>query len=618
MKKYSLLLFFVLLNFTLLAQNKNTKTADKLFIRHEYVAAIKEYQKLADQSKADGYVYKQLAESYGYTENTVEAEKWYAEAIKSKQEAETYYKYAQVLKENGKYEEANRQLKTFADLMPNDPRTQLFLEHPDYISKLNSIKKQFEITPLTINSNRSDFGAVLHDKTLYFTSARNEKSKLYGWNNEPYLDLYTSEYQAGGTFSEPAAITELNTIYHEGPATISKDGTVLYFSSESFNEKLFDKDKTKRLKLGQVILYKATHEDGKWSHKTPLAINSKSYSVGNPSIAADGKTLYFSSDMPGSVGGADIWKVNLNADGTFGNPENLGTQINTVGDENFPFITDSGILYFASNTLIGFGGYDIFSANLNTNAVPVNVGKPVNSEKDDFAFSFYEDNKLGFVSSNRLGSDDIFSLLPVCEEQLTTVVKDAKAGTVISNAKVVILDQNDAVVTTLFSNDEGEILYIGECQKTYNIQIYKDGFITQTLPLTNSKSALSVALTPLDVKVTETEIVLNPIYFDLNKSIITQQAASELDKLVYIMSQNQELKILVKSHTDSQADAEYNLKLSDRRATATVAYIISKGIHPERVSSKGLGESEPKVACGDHCTEAENALNRRSEFMIVK
>lgn len=621
MKKNTTLLFFMLISISLLAQNKNTKVADKLFDRFEFVQAAQEYLSLVEKGNKDGYICKQLGDSYFNMYNTKEAEIWYAEAVKSKQDAETYYRYAQMLKSNGKYKESNDQMKIFATMSPKDERAIEFNKNPDYLPRLIDKEKLFDINELDINSDKSDFGAVRYDDVVYFASARNEANKNYGWNDEPYLDIYQASINADGTYTKPTPVTELNSKFHEGPLTMSKDGNTVYFSSESFNEKLFEKDKSKRLKYGQVGLYKAIKVNGKWSEITPLPFNSKSYSNSNPSLNKDNNTLYFSSNMPGSVGGYDIWKVKMNSDGSYSKPENLGNKINTPGDEGFPFITDDGILFFASNGLTGFGGLDVFSADLNVNGAPVNLGKPVNSEKDDFAFSFNKEKNGGYLSSNRSGDDTIYASVPVCQAQIVTVVKNAKTGVLLANARVVILDDKNNVLETKISNEKGEVVYDVECQRAYIVEVYKDGFITKSFPVAKIKGGkvtIDAAIDPIDVIITDTEIILNPIYFEYDKSNITKQGAAELDKLVYVMSQNTKLVIYAKSHTDSRGSDKYNLDLSERRAKSTVQYVISKGIDPSRISGNGFGESQPKVDCKNKCTDAEYALNRRSEFLIVK
>lgn len=603
------------------AQSIDTKFADKLVESQDFGQAVQEYLLLTEKGNSDPYVMKQLGDCYYNMNNSVDAEKWYGLAIKTKQDPEIYYRYGQMLKSNGKYEESNDQMKTFVALMPNDKRAKEFSANPDYLSELMGIEKAFVVEMISVNSSRSDFGAVLYDDVLYFVSARNESNKIYGWNNEPFLDIYRSSFNDDGTYTEPTPLSDLNSRFHEGPISVTKDGNTIYFSSESFKEKLFVNDKAQKLRFGQVNLFKGSKEKGRWVNTMPLPFNSKNYSTGNPSIDKEGKILYFASNMPGSVGGTDLWKVAVNADGSFDAPENLGSSINTVGDENFPFITDDNVLYFSSNGLTGFGGLDVFSVDLSTGGVPKNMGQPINSAKDDLAFTFNKEKEIGYISSNRSGIDHIYSAVPICKAQIETVVKNSKTGLPIVSGRVSLLDENKVVIDKQLSNDLGEVVFNVKCQKGYTVEAYKDGFVSNKISIAKTDSGLvtiDVSLEPIDIVVTEVEIILKPIYFEYNKSGITKQAMEELDKLVYVLSQNEDLIIYAKAHTDSRGKDGYNMDLSERRANATVEYIISKGISANRISGKGFGKSELKVNCDLNCTEEEHALNRRSEFMIIK
>ncbi|MDQ7959508.1 OmpA family protein [Flavobacterium lindanitolerans] len=622
MKNLYITLSFVIASMTLSAQNKDTEKADKLFNRFEYVDASNEYLKLVDKGKADNYVYKQLADSYYNVFNTKEAIKWYAKATQEKQDAETYYRYAQMLKAEGKYEESNVQMQKFAGMAPNDQRAIAFKQDPNYLPKLKSQTKLYDEKSLDINSDQSDFGAVLtNDNTLYFASARNKSRKTYGWNEEPFLDLYKATYNANGTFSEPVTVSEINTKFHDGPASITADGNTMYFASESFKEGDFEKDKSKKLKFGQVYLFKATKEGDKWGNVKALPFNSKEYSVSNPSISKDGKTLYFSSNMPGSLGGNDIWKVAVNADGSFGTPENLGNKVNTEGNESFPFITDDNKLFFASDGRKGFGGLDVFLIDFNKKTDAINVGAPVNTSKDDFAFTFNTTKNIGFFSSNRTGNDNIYQAIPVCGVEVVTIVRDAKTGAILSDARVAILDDKKNVIETRTTAADGQVVYSVDCNRAYTLQVAKDGYESNVFPVAKTNGGIvniNADLQPIDVIVTPTEIVLKEIFFEFNKSNITQEGAFELDKLVQVMKNNDQMVIMVKSHTDNRGSDAYNMNLSDRRAKSTVQYVISKGIDKSRISGKGYGESEPKVDCKENCTEEDHAKNRRSEFLIIK
>jgi outer membrane protein OmpA-like peptidoglycan-associated protein/tetratricopeptide (TPR) repeat protein len=620
MKNLYIALSFMAISSSIIAQNKDTKTADKLFNRYEYVSAAKEYQKLVDNGKADGYVYKQLADTYYNMFNTAEASTWYAKATESNQDAETYFRYAQMLKANGKYEAANKQMNKFATMAPNDLRAKSFKENPNYVPKILGNDLSYTVTSLPVSSDKSDFGAVLYDNTLYFTSARNGARKNYGWNNEPFLDIYSATMGDSGALSEATTISSLNSKFHDGPVTISTDGNTMFFSSDSFREKLFEKDKVNKLKLGKNNLYVAAKSGDAWGNIKPLPFNSKEYSLSNPSLSRDGKTLYFSSNMPGSLGGVDIWKVSVTGD-TYGTPENLGKKVNTEGNESFPFIADdNSTLYFASSGKQGLGGYDVYVIDLAKGTDAVNMGKPVNTEKDDFGFTFNKAKNIGFLSSNRNGNDDIFSATPICAVNLLTTVTNAKTGAILADAKVAIVDDKKNIIATEMSDSKGEVKFKIECDKSYSIQASKDGFEGNVFPVAKSKgptAKVDAALQPIDVIVTPTEIILNPIFFEFDKSNITQEGAFELDKLVQVMKNNDKLVIFAKSHTDRRGSDSYNLTLSERRAQSTVQYIISKGIPAEKISGKGFGETEPKVVC-DKCTEEEHSQNRRSEFLIVK
>jgi outer membrane protein OmpA-like peptidoglycan-associated protein/tetratricopeptide (TPR) repeat protein len=621
MKNLYIVLSFVAISFTVSAQNKDTKAADKLYNRFEYVDAAKAYLKLVENGKATDYVYKQLADSYYNVFNSAEAVKWYAKATEMTQDAETYYRYAQMLKANGKYEEANKQMQKFAAAAPSDTRAKAFKENPNYIPRLLDKTKLYNVNSSDISSDKSDFGAVLYDNSLYFASARNGARKTYGWTDEPYLDIYKADYNTDGTITNAGTVTSLNSKWHDGPVTISADGNTAYFASESYKEKVSEKDKKANARFSQVYLFKATKNGDSWNDLTALPFNDKTFSSSNPSLSRDGKTLYFSSNRPGGLGGIDIWKVAVNADNTYGEPQNLGNKVNTEGNESFPFIADDNkTLFFSSAGKQGLGGFDIYQIDLSGGDAS-NLGKPVNTEKDDFAFSFNGTKNVGFISSNRNGNDDIFVVTPVCAVDVMIVVTNAKTGAILSDASVSILDDKKNVIATEMSNAKGEVKYKVECDRPYVVQASKDGYEGNTFAVNKSKGPtanVDAALQPIDVIVTETEIILKPIYFEYDKSNITQEGAFELDKLVQVMKNNDKMVIYAKSHTDNRGTDKYNLALSDRRAKSTVQYIISKGIAASRISGKGMGELEPKVDCGKDCTEEQHAQNRRSEFLIVK
>lgn len=619
----SISLLLLLVGTSVYAQNRQTRKADRHFQRFEYTSAIKEYLKLVDRQRADAYVHKQLADSYYFVFNSGEAVKWYKEALKEAQDAETHFRYAQMLKAQGKYEEANKQMQAFASKAPQDSRAVAFKQDPNYLPRLQDKKKLYDIQLLDMNSDKSDFGAVLYNDRVYFASARNGKRRTFKWTNEPYLDIYSASYNLDGTVTNPEEVKGLNTRWHDGPVVFTPDGKTAIYATESFNQsKGFEKDKESNSKFGQVSLFMSKWMNDKWSEAQPLPFASTEYSTSNPSLTKDGRTLYFSSNMPGGQGGIDIWKVSINADGSFGTPENLGSRVNTASDESFPFIAEDGhTLYFASKGHAGFGGYDIFMIDLKGKNEVVNLGAPVNGAQDDFAFSYYPAKEVGFMSSNRSGVDNLYKLKPVCGVPIYVTVTDAKTGKTLAGAKVSILDDRKNVIASELANAKGEVSFYGECKKAYTIAATMPQYEGNAFPVEASNGQerkISAALNPIEVIITEKEVILKEVFFEFDKHNITEEGAFELDKLVQVMEQYPNMVIMVKSHTDNRGSAQYNQRLSDRRAKATVEYVLSKGISKDRISGKGYGESEPKVDCQENCTEEEHAENRRSEFIIVR
>lgn len=614
-----LLLAVVCSGTTVFSQNKTTAKADGLYNTYQYVDAIEAYMDLVRQNKANGYVYKQLADSYYNVFNTKEAAKWYAKAVESKQEAEVYFKYANSLKNQGLYEEANKQLDIFAKMMPTDQRAKAHLANPNYIPKLADKDKLFEVKDNQVSSRgQSDFAPLLaNDGSFYFVSSRGVQSKEAQKANETYIDVFQAQMQADGDFTRPASVNELNTPYHDGPITISADGNTMIFARDGRSGGQFKRDSKNNVKIAQQLLYKATKQNGAWGNIQELPFNSTEHSITHPSLSADGKTLYFSSNMPGGLGDSDIWKVSVNGD-QYGKPENLGPLVNTAGKEGFPCIVDNHLLYFSSNGKQGFGGFDVFKTDLNSKEEAINLGDPINTATDDFSFSFNVEKNIGFFASNRDGVDDIYTAIPICHAEIIALVTDAKSNANISGAEVSIMDEMSNVIATQKTDAKGNTSFATECNTFYMLNVSKEGYETTMFPVAELKGGafkMNLALQPVEVEITATEVKLKDIYFEFNESNITQQGAQELDKLVSVMNNRPEMKILVKSHTDSKGAADYNQKLSERRAQATVQYVMSKGIAKERLSAEGVGSAQPLIDC-QPCTEEEDAKNRRSQFLI--
>ncbi|MFD2551240.1 OmpA family protein [Bizionia sediminis] len=630
MKNIKILIALIIMSsLSTTAQNKATESADKHFAKFEFVKAIKDYNKLVENGQADAYVYAQLGEANYNIFNTVEAERWYAKALETSQSPEVIIKYAQMLKANGKYDESNQQMQRFASMRPGDDRAVAFLANPDYLPKILEKGKKFNIQNLDINTENSDFGGAINNGQFYFTSARNNARRNYGWNDQPFLDVYVSTVLTDGSYQEADPVEgDVNTKYHEGTVTFSPDGNTMYFSRESFFENEYEKDSISNTKYSVLHLYKATKSGNKWTNVEALSLNSPNYNVSNPAMSADGKTLYFQSNMPGGFGLFDIYMASVNDDGTVGEPVNMGQKVNTEGNEKFPYSSSNGTLYFSSDGHLGLGALDVFyTKEIDGKMAPVrNVGIPVNSNADDFAFSINEETGEGYVSSNReggKGSDDIYlvkKIQPICDVLIAATIVDATTGEALGGAMATIIDAQGNKLTSKISTAEGLAEFMVACENDSEIEVTMDGYESNKVAVKGSRDeevAVKIPLQPIEKIIVADRVELEPIFFDFDKSNITATAAFELDKLVQIMTKYPNMMIKVTSHTDSRGPDAYNELLSDRRAKTTVQYVVSKGIDASRISGQGMGEKEPKVNCGSGCTEAEHQLNRRSEFIIV-
>ena len=627
MKKNLIIIVLALISFGFInAQDSSTKRADKLFDRFEFVKAAEKYLELIEDDNETDYIIKRLADSYYNIYDSKQAEKWYAKIINNK-DPEVVYRYSQMLKANGKYKESNKWMSSFSEMRPYDSRAIAFKNTPNYIDKIIGRGKKFNIQNIDINSEYSDFGSIIKDKKIYFTSSRNTDRKSYGWNDEPFLDIYSSTINEKGSFLEPNLLEDLNSKFHEGILSFSADGNTIYFTRESFYEKEFEKSEENKNKYGQSYIYKATKLKDKFNIIESLDINDPSFSNKNPMVSPDGEHLYFSSNRPGGFGMYDIYRASINDDGTLSNVENLGQNVNSEGQEGFPFLSNDDVLYFSSDGHLGIGGLDVFySRYIDGKWSNVrNVGIPVNSGADDFGFVINEENENGFVSSNRpggVGKDDIYALKkikPICDILLESTIVDSKTKNPIETALTSISDGTGVIENTKESDPDGLVAYILECGDEFNLVASKDGYETKSVAVKlteNDPPMLTIMLDPIEELIVETKVELNNIYFDFDKFNITSKAAFELDKLVAVMNKYPEMNIIVESHTDSRGSSSYNKGLSERRAKATVQYVISKGINEDRLKAIGMGEEVSLFDCSKGCNEEQHSQNRRSEFII--
>ena len=653
MKKIVILLIIALFSFSpIIGQNNSTKKADKLFDRLEFVKAADEYLRLTKDSD-DYYIISRLADSYYNIFNTREAEKWYSKIVNKNPDAEVVFRYSQMLKANGKYKESNVWMTKFSEMKPYDTRAIAFRNTPNYIDKIIKKGKRFNVQNLKdINTVSSDFGAFKFDNSLYLTSGRkqkgsqNKKYNNYTSDEEYVLDVYKYDI-INDVYINETSLDAINTKYHEGVIAFNPTGDTMYFARETYYSKSYYKDSivkngSTKEQVSVINLYRATRCTKKeitWKNNgdcnfnkgwnvTELEINSAYYSMKNPAISCDGKTLYFSSDMPGGFGNYDIYKSEINKDGSLGEAVNLGQKINTEEQEVFPYMCCDNNLYFSSNGHLGLGGLDVFySKNIDNKWANVrNVGIPVNSNSDDFAFKMGEDCTNGFVSSNRsggAGSDDIYAvkkIKPLCDILLESVIVDAKTDNPINQAITSATDDTGIINNTKETNNEGLVEFMFECEDEIKLMVSKDGYESKMIDiklLDIDPPLLTIKLDPIEELIVEEKIILNPIYFEFDKFNITNQAAFELDKLVAIMEKYPEMIIRAESHTDSRGPAAYNKLLSDRRAKATAQYVISKGINENRISGVGKGEEDPEIDCSSGCSKDKHAKNRRSEFIII-
>ena len=646
---YTILCVFLCIKTSLFSQEIEIKKANKTFENLAYIDAIDKYHNIIKNGKTTIEVYQKLGDAYYFNSNLKSALKWYKRSFERKKELEDegvevndfdkeyYIRYMLCLKYLEQYEEAHEFGKNIKEA---DSRITKYKNNPDYLNDIEFQSGRFTITNFDKNSAFTDFAPTLYKDQLIFSSSRtNGKKNRQGrnqWNKQPYLDLFSYSLADTTGFSFPLKFSkQLNSRLHESTSSITLDGSVIYFTRNNLNKAKIIKDSTdiRRLRIVRATL----DTEMKWSKIEDLPFNNDHYSVAHPSLSHDGKKLYFASDMPGGYGMSDIYVVDVFEDGSFGVPENLGPEINTEGRDTFPFISKTEVLYFASDGHLGLGGLDIFAIPLTHEEKKVyNVGKPINSSSDDITFIINDDTRKGFFASNRpggRGDDDIYSfientpLITTCKGSIQGLVVDSTSGNPIPNANVVIKDQNGEVIYKGYSNDQAFFFSEVDCNNvSYDILIEKVDYDTitekvkivrenpnwsNTFALKNQVPAKGIDLAKL--------LSLKPIYFASNKSLILGKTAEELDKIVSYLKKYKSIQIEIGSHTDSRGSDAYNLKLSKRRATSTANYIISKGVDPSRVKSRGYGETVLINACsnGVRCSKEQHAKNRRSEFIVT-
>ncbi len=544
MRKLYTTLLATVISLTAFAQNVSVGKADQLFKERAYMDAAEMYRLISDK---DQHVLQNLADSYFYTHRMMSAEGNYRELFNrfdGNIAPEYRFRYGHALRAMGKNREADEVLSEYYNEKIN---------LRELAQKLDTIAPYtYRIQELSSNGSSSDFGISYMGDRVVFASTRNENRPLYLWNKKPYLDLYSADMSQDGELSDVKLFPgEINTDTHESSATFNEDGTVMFFNRTNTDRV---KAEDEKIKVAHISIYRAELVNGEWTNIERVPFASDQYSTEHPSLSPDGSKLYFASDMPGSLGSFDIYVVDVNADGSYGEPTNLGPTINSEHREQFPFISNEDVLYFSSNGKTGFGNLDIFRSELKNGTFEEaqNLGGTVNSGNDDFAFVIKPNEDKGHFTSVNNGTESLYS-------------------------------------------------FVREENKRPEPVVAKE--LTEVNEVTGAQQLRDVS----------------NIYFDFDKSEILPQAEVVLDRVVKIMKDYPRLEIEIGSHSDARGTDEYNMDLSERRAAATLEYIVSKGIDRNRLSSKGYGESMPLNECTkpDMCTEEQYAKNRRSEFKVM-
>jgi outer membrane protein OmpA-like peptidoglycan-associated protein len=591
---------------------------------------------------------RRLAESYYNINQNFLAEEAYLKLINTNQGLvpNDYFVLARLLKANGKTDQSLTMMDKFAELNPNDLRAKDYLANKSTLADLNKDNGKYVVKSLDVNSDADDFGPIYYKDKIIFSSTKSAPKmivKNYNWTGKPFWRIYIADVEDGQLKNAKVFEKSLNGNMHDGPASLSNDDTFMAFTRNNYSDKSKDK-------VVELQIHFSTFADEKWSEPTPFSLNNTEYSVGHPSLTANGKTMYFTSDMPGGFGGADIYRTTKNGDGTWSKAENMGDKINTESDEMFPFIEEnSQKLYFSSNGRFGLGGLDIFVAKLNGTTVQTvqNAGFPLNTVADDYAVIVNSTSTKGYVSSDRAGGkggDDIYAFdikeeekieeIVAIEKSIEGIAKD-KNSTPLKSTFITLFDDKGKVLDTLTTQNDGAYSFNVETNKNYKITGKKDKYNDGS---TDANTLSDAAIVKADVVLlTKKEVVaekikegedlakivdFNNIYFDYDKYDIRKDAKAELAKIIEVMNDYPKMVVELGAHTDCRANDAYNQNLSNQRAKETVNYIKKSITNPSRISGKGYGETKLLTNCpcsGDvvsDCSEAEHQKNRRTEFII--
>jgi len=635
---------FPILSFS---QKLTTKLADKSFEEFAYIEAISLYEYAYEKDTTDNYLIKQLAESNRNVGNTEAVESWLKKLIdRHTEQPEDILNYSKALKSNGKYLLAEQWLKEYSDLRPEDGRVNLQVSLLEYIKFLMRDSTNYEIMNTAINTIGSDLGPAFYKDKLVFssTSIGTKAGATYKWNELPYLKMHSAKIGPYGDLNSVESFApKLKTAYHDGPVSIDSKNDIIYFTRNNLV-----KGKTSKSRDGVVNLkiFMGKLEEGDWKMSGSFRFNSDQYSVGHPSIDKEGTVLYFASDMPGGYGKSDIYFSVLSS-GIWSKPFNLGPKINTEGNEFFPFISNDGVIYFASDGHGGLGGLDIYFSVPEQgifNSIE-NMGYPVNSSKDDFGLALDSTGVKGYFSSNRSGGkgdDDLYFMkikrIPVI---IRGVIKDRDTKDVLSDATVSVINEAGNTIASSITRIDGQFEFEVNKGQQYVINVTKEFYneneiIIGTASLRPNDVAFSeifleqkieaVDNSPAPKSMEEEDgvslqvVELEYVNYELDKSDIKPDVAATLDRLIAMLKEYPDLEMRIESHTDSRGSDEYNMLLSKKRARAAFDYVVSKGIDPKRLLYRGYGETRLLNNCtnGVDCTEEQHEVNRRSIVKVVR
>lgn len=614
------------------------KLANAYYNSFDFHKAIPLYEQLLKSSPNDTELYLRLATIYDHLNDSRNGETCYAFLVGQKEvKPECLLNYARVLSKNGKYPQAREYYLKYKAARPADPRGDAFAAAYQQLTSFYRDSSSFKITKAPFSTQADDFSPAYYGGSILFVSDRSGFSVIrskYNWTQSSFLDLYLAKPDSAKAVSFSS---DLNTPYHEGPVSFSRNQDTILFTRSNYYASHLHKsaEGISKLSLFQGSWNKTQK---RWINIHPLTLNSDEYSVEHPALSADGKELYFASDMPGGMGGMDLYVsqrvTDANGERSWGAPVNLGPTVNSPGDEVFPFADHQGNLWYASNGIPGLGGLDIFFAARTAHGYDktINPGYPMNTRFDDFGYIADSNGQNGYFSSNRNNSckdDDIYAIIRTPSKKVLHVY-DAQTGESIPALHLEIAEQGNDAIIRLDNRIAGPLVLSIAPYKAYHIAAgssnYKPGSLELSCVQILEVDTFKIALQKIPAPVSEIPqynagdiIVLQDIYYDLNKSNIRPDAALILDRLLQILTDNPKMKIELRSHTDSRASAEYNLKLSDQRAKSAAEYLFSKGIARDRIMAKGYGESMliNKCAEGVPCSEAEHQVNRRTEFKVL-